>query len=215
MHRCDNGDRGRLSGSRFDPEFLLVMVKIGDTAALRCLLERYRNYMRLLIRLQVAPRVLCKLDIESLLEEIWREIHKKTALFRGASEGEFLRWLRRVMGKVLADQARHDSGGKCLDLRDERALIDELDRSSSILDKNWAASRSSASQQEARRDLAVLLADALQELPDDHREVIILRQLEGLRFPDVACRLGQTEESVKSAWVHALVRLRFTLEGLR
>ena len=62
---------------------------------------------------------------------------------------------------------------------------------------------------------AVLLADALHELPDDHREVIILRQLEGLRFPDVACRLGQTEESVKSAWVQALARLRFTLESLR
>ena len=31
----------------------------------------------------------------------------------------------------------------------------------------------------------------------------------------MACRLGQTEESVKSVWVRALARLRFTLEGLR
>ena len=52
-------------------------------------------------------------------------------------------------------------------------------------------------------------------LADDHREVIILRQLEGLRFPDVACRLGQTEDRVKSAWVQALARLRFMLERLQ
>ena len=36
----------------------------------------------------------------------------------------------------------------------------------------------------------MLLADALQELPEDYREVIILRQLEGLSFPDVARRTG-------------------------
>ena len=40
-------------------------------------------------------------------------------------------------------------------------------------------------------------------LPEDYREVIILRQLEGLSFPDVARRMGRTEDSVKNVWLRA------------
>ena len=61
----------------------------------------------------------------------------------------------------------------------------------------------------------MLLADALQGLPEDYREVIILRQLEGLSFPDVARRMGRTEDSVKNVWLRALARLRPMLEDLR
>jgi RNA polymerase sigma-70 factor (ECF subfamily) len=215
MNRCDEHDQGRHDGSEFDPEFLLVMAKGGDGAALGRLLERYRNYMGLLVRLQVGRRLRSKVDVEDLLQEIWLEIHRKIALFRGGSEREFLTWVRRVIGAILANQVRHYIGTKCRDLRLERALADELDQSSRALNEGLVASQSSPSQQAVRREQAVLLADALQDLPEDYREVIILRQLEGLSFPDVARRLGRTEDSVKNVWLRALARLRCTLEDLR
>jgi RNA polymerase sigma-70 factor, ECF subfamily len=215
MKRCDDHDQGCHAGSEFDPEFLLVMAKGGDGAALGRLLERYRNYMGLLVRLQVGRRLRSKVDVEDLLQEIWLEIHRKIALFRGGSEREFLTWVRRVIGAILANQVRHYIGTKCRDLRLERALADELDQSSRALNESLVAAQSSPSQQAVRREQAVLLADALQDLPDDYREVIILRQLEGLSFPDVARRLGRTEDSVKNVWLRALARLRCTLEDLR
>ena len=58
----------------------------------------------------------------------------------------------------------------------------------------------------------MILADALEKLPEDDREVIILRHLEGLGFPEVARRLGRTEDSVKNVWLRALARLRRILE---
>jgi RNA polymerase sigma-70 factor (ECF subfamily) len=215
MHHCADRGCGRSSGAAFDPESLLAMAKSGDAAALGCLLERYRNYMGLLVRLQTGTVVRCKRDIESILEESSREIHRNTARFRGVSEQEFLRWVRRVIAEVLANQVRRDSGAACRDPRLERAFVDELDQSSFVLNKSFGASQGSSGQQKVRENQAVLVADALQELPEDHREVIILRQLEGLRFPDVASRLGRTEDNVKSVWVRALARLRFMLEGLR
>jgi RNA polymerase sigma-70 factor (ECF subfamily) len=42
----------------------------------------------------------------------------------------------------------------------------------------------------------VLLADALDRLPEDYREVLVLRHLEGLRFPEVARRMGRTLDSL-------------------
>ena len=208
-------DHSRGSDSGFDPEFLLVLAKAGDGAALGRLLERYRNYMGLLVRLQVGRRLRSKVDIDDLLQEIWLEIHRKIGLFRGGSEREFLTWVRRVIGSILANQVRHYFGTKGRDLRLERALIDELDQSSRSLNESLVASESSPSQQAVRREQAVLLADALQDLPEDYREVIILRQLEGLSFPDVARRMGRTEDSVKNVWLRALARLRRTLEDLR
>jgi RNA polymerase sigma-70 factor (ECF subfamily) len=110
---------------------------------------------------------------------------------------------------------RYYLGTKSRDARLERALVDELDQSSCALNEGMIASQSSPSKQAVRREQAVLLADALNDLPETYREVIILRQLEGLSFPDVARRTGRTEDSVKNVWLRALSRLRLSLEHLR
>jgi RNA polymerase sigma-70 factor, ECF subfamily len=57
----------------------------------------------------------------------------------------------------------------------------------------------------------VLLADELEKLPADYREVIVLRHLEELSFPEVARLMGRTVDSVQKLWVRALARLRQTL----
>lgn len=215
MSRCDDNGLRDQDDCRFDPECLIVMAKGGDGPALGQLLERYRNYMGLLVRFQVGRRLRSKVDIDDLLQEVWLEIHRKIHLFRGTSEREFLTWVRRVIGSILANQIRRYIGTKGRDLRLERALADELDHSSRALNNGLVASQSSPSQQAVRREQAVLLADALQNLPEDYREVIILRQLEGLSFPDVARRMGRTEDSVKNVWLRALARLRCTLDDLR
>jgi RNA polymerase sigma-70 factor (ECF subfamily) len=206
VHDDRRGDAG------FDPELLLVLAKGGDGVALGQLLERYRNYMALLVRLQVGRRLRRKVDAEDLLQEIGLEVHRKIPMFRGSSEREFLKWVRRMVGSILANQVRHFLGTKCRDLRLERALVEELDHSSRALNRSLVAPQSTPSQQAVRREQAVILADALQGLPEDYREVIILRHLEGLSFPDVARRMGRTEDSVKNVWLRALARLRRTLE---
>jgi RNA polymerase sigma-70 factor (ECF subfamily) len=215
MSDSDNPDHSSEHGSRIDPELLLVRAKAGDSAALGQLLGLYGNYVGLLVRLQVSPRLRTKVDMEDLLQEIWLEIHRKIALFRGKSEREFLSWTRKLIGTILANQARRYLGTKSRDVRLERALVDQLDQSANVLNEKLIAHQSSPSQQAVRREQAVLLVDALHALPEDYREVIILRQLEGLSFPEVAQRMGRTEDSVKNVWLRALARLRHTLENLR
>ena len=162
------------------------------------MLDRYRNYLGLLVRLQVV-RLSGTVDVNSLLQEIWLEIHRKTALFQGVSEREFLTWVRRIIGTVLAKRVLYDHGTKRRDLPLERALVDELDQSSRVMCKGLKFPEGSLGEGAVGRDPAVLLADVLHELPSDYREVIILRQLEGLRFPEVASRLGLTEESARAS----------------
>jgi RNA polymerase sigma-70 factor (ECF subfamily) len=193
---------------------LLNQAREGDGPALGQLLERYRNYLHLLARVQIGRRMQGKLDVADVVQETFLEVHRGIGQFRGRSEQQFLAWLRQILVGILANQVRRYFGTKRRDVRLERELQDDLDRSSVYLGSHMVAAQSSPSAQASRREQAVLLADAMEHLPEDYREVIILRQLEGLTFPQVARRMGRTEDSVKNLWARGLARLRRSLEVL-
>lgn len=136
------------------------------------------------------------------------QAHSHFAQFQGTGEAELVSWLRHILASRLEKLIRHYCGTQRRDVRLERRLAVELDQSSRLPDQSLIASDSTPSQRAARRELAVLLADALQQLPDDYREVLILHHLQGLSLPEVACRLGRTVDSVKNLWLRGLARLR-------
>ena len=120
-------------------------------------------------------------------------------------------WLRQILAGVLANLVRRFCRTRQRDVRLERELADDLDRSSRILGRELAAAGSTPSQGAARREQVILLAEALERLPEDYREVIILHHLEGLNFPEVARRMGRTVDSVKNLWARGLAQLRRSL----
>ena len=191
-----------------DPEILLQEARAGDPATLGRLLDLYRSYLALLARVQIGQRLQGKLDASDLVQETYLEAHRNFARFQGTSEGQFVRWLRQILATRLADLLRRYLGTQGRDVRLEREIQDGFDRSSVLLDRGLVAPQSSPSQQAARREQSVLLADALGQLPEDYREVIILRNLEALTFPEVAERMGRSLDSVEKLWMRALARLR-------
>jgi RNA polymerase sigma-70 factor (ECF subfamily) len=191
-----------------EPEQLLQEARGGDATILGQLLEMYRRYLSLLARVQIGQRLQGKVDAEDLVQDTFLEAHRNFARFQGNTEGQFLCWLRKILAARLADLLRHYLGTQGRDVRLERELEDAFDRSSVLLQGGLIAQQSSPSQQAARREQAVLLADALGELPEDYREVIVLRHLEALTFPLVAERMGRSQDSVEKLWMRALVRLR-------
>jgi RNA polymerase sigma-70 factor (ECF subfamily) len=60
--------------------------------------------------------------------------------------------------------------------------------------------------------MSVILADALAELSDDYREVIVLHNLEELDWPEVARRMNRTPSAARMLWARALKQLRPLLE---
>jgi RNA polymerase sigma-70 factor (ECF subfamily) len=194
-----------------DPEALLRLARSGDGPSLGQLLELYRPYLALLARLQIGRRLQGKVDAADLVQETYLEAHRDFAQFRGDCEAELVGWLRQILATNIANQVRRYYGTQRRDVRLERELAVELDESSRVLDNGLIASQSSPSQQAARREQAVLLADALARLPEDYREVIILRHLEELTFPEIGRRMERSVDSVEKLWARALVRLRRTL----
>jgi RNA polymerase sigma-70 factor (ECF subfamily) len=191
-----------------DVEVLIALARGGDRAALGRLLELYRGYLSLLARLQIGRRLQGKVDAADLVQDTFLEAHRHFSQFRGSVEAELISWLRQILAALLANLVRKYCGTQRRDLRLERQLVDDLDQSSRTLDRGLAAPQSSPSQRAMRREQAVLLADALERLPPDYREVIILRHLEGLSFAEIAARMKRSVDSVKNLWARALAQLR-------
>jgi RNA polymerase sigma-70 factor, ECF subfamily len=186
----------------------IALAKGGDSAALGSLLEGYRAYLKMLARVQIGRRLQSKLDSDDLLQEAFLRAHQSIGRFRGATEEEFLAWLRGILAHVLAGQIRRFHGTEQRDPKLERALEVDVDRSSEGFARVLAAPTSCPSQRVVRHERAVRLAAALERLPPASRDVLDLRHFQDLSFPEIATRMGRTLDGVKNLWIRALARLR-------
>ncbi|HVC96077.1 MAG TPA: sigma-70 family RNA polymerase sigma factor [Pirellulales bacterium] len=187
---------------------LLSQAQQGSQAAQGALLEKYRTYLQLLSRVEIGRRLQTKVDASDVVQDTFLEAHRNFDNFRGGSEAEFVAWLRAILAARIANLVRHYLGTQGRDLRREQGLNIDLDQSSQMIDRGLLALSNSPSQQVAQREQGLVLADALEKLPPDYREVVVLRNFEELTFPEVARRMQRSEDSVQKLWVRALVGLR-------
>lgn len=195
-----------------DPQHLLVLARTTDAAALGPLLERYRQYLTLLARLEVGRTLQVKFGASDVVQETFLEAHRDFPGFRGTTPGELAAWLRTLLARNIANQVRRYLGTRRRDVRLEQGLASALGRSSDRLAATLAAPAGSPPQEAARGEAAVRLADALARLPADYREALVLRNLEELTFPEVAGRMGRSVDSVKKLWARGLAQLRGLLQ---
>jgi len=75
-----------------------------------------------------------------------------------------------------------------------------------------AGENSTPSQSAQRRELGVVLADALASLTVDYREVIVLRSIEEREWDEIAQRMGRSPGAVRMLWTRALQQLKPLIE---
>lgn len=195
------------------PEPLIWRARSGDKAAFAQLVEMYHNYLLLFSRLQMDSRIQGKANPSDLVQETFLQAHQCFDQFRGTTEGELLRWLRRILVSRLAKLIRRFYGTRRRDLCLERTLNRDLDRSSRAAE-SLAAPGSSPSERATRREQSVVVCNALQSLPTDYRDVIIFRNFQELSFPEVAQRMKRSEGAVKKLWARALNALQHAIKDI-
>src|SRR5207253_7206304 len=116
-----------------------------------------------------------------LVQETLLRVTRHVGQFQGASEEEWRAWLARIAEREVIHQVRHHLGAARRDAARERPLAPPSPSGSgaSRLEQWWARSQSSPSQVAMRKERVLVLADALGRLPDDHREALVLRHLDG------------------------------------
>src|ERR1051326_3477933 len=84
-------------------------------------LEQYRDYLRLLARLQLDERLQSKLDPSDVVQETLLKAHAKKEQFRGQTDAEMAGWLRQILANTIAESARKYRAG-ARDVRREQSL---------------------------------------------------------------------------------------------
>jgi RNA polymerase sigma-70 factor (ECF subfamily) len=156
---------------------LVVQVAGGDEAALRELLRRYERPLSSFIYRHTAGR-----DVQDIFQETWLRVVRQAARFDAAAR--FSTWLFQIAINLCRDWHRRQ--------RDTEAL-----------DEQFASERDEAADTERRLDTLRLLA----RLPEDQREVLILRFFHDLSEKEVAELVGCPLGTVKSRMHHALAKL--------
>jgi RNA polymerase sigma-70 factor (ECF subfamily) len=186
----------------------LANARRGDVPAQGDLLRRFEPWLRLLARVQLESRFAAKFDASDVVQQTLLEAVKAFPQFRGSTEAELTAWLRQILAHALAHEIRRYRGTAKRDITQEVSLEAELAQSSQRVGSLLAESGPSPSQQAARRELDVLLADVLARLPNDYRDVLIFRHLENLSHEEIAARMNRSVGAVRMLWVRALSALR-------
>lgn len=193
---------------------ILQALRSGDRDAQGRVLARYTPWLRMLARFQMETRLRRKFDATDVVQQAMVEALGAFPRFRGTTEAELTAWLRSILAHVLAHEVRRYAGAQKRDVAREVSMEAALAETSLRLGEVLAASGSSPSVHAARRESEVLLVEALERLSEDHREVIFLRNVEGLPHEEVAERMGRSPGAVRMLWVRALAELRRELGEL-
>jgi RNA polymerase sigma-70 factor, ECF subfamily len=171
-------------------------------------LAQYRDFLRLLARTSLDPRLRGLLDPSDVVQEALLKAHAKLHQFRGNSAGELRAWLRTILTNEIARVARKHLGG--IDGLEE-SLHAALEESSGRLEAWLVAGSLSPRQHALREENLLLLMRAIDQLPEDQRAAIELRYLQGRPPPEVAKLLGRSTASTAGLLRRGLQALREVL----
>jgi RNA polymerase sigma-70 factor (ECF subfamily) len=178
------------------------------------LLERYRDYLELLARLQLEPRFRSKLGASDIVQQTLLKATRNVSQFKGASEAEIVVWLRRILSTTLIDAIRELKGTK-RNVAVERSLDESLAQSSARLEALLQANSTSPSERVLQHEQLLQVSAALARLPDDQRLVLEMHYLQGDPVAVIAQDMGRTERSVAGLVRRGLQGLRVMLADQR
>ena len=183
---------------------LLSAAQGGDRAALESLLQRYEARLQRIIRIRISARLRQSVESVDVLQETWRSAVQHLDGLEIREPAGILRWLARIAENHMLDVNRRLSAER-RDRRREVPLPDPADstRAAGELPAPGKTPAENASERELRR----IVDEAVAELPDDYREVIVLRTYHGGSWEFVARSMG-SPSSEAARLLHRRARIR-------
>jgi RNA polymerase sigma-70 factor (ECF subfamily) len=183
-----------------DDRELIQSARKGDHGAFRKLVERHQRRAFAVAMGLVRDEN----DARELVQEAFVRVYKSLGSFEGGSS--FFTWLYRILTNLAIDLMRKP-GRRDAEVHEERALGEEAEEFPLV-------SRIDGSDPMdviRRREIAARLQTALEALPPYHRSVILMREVEGMSYEEMAEAMGVSKGTIMSRLFHARQKLQRAL----
>jgi RNA polymerase sigma-70 factor (ECF subfamily) len=186
-------------------EALMLRYRDGDVRAFEVLVTRHRKPVYNFILRFVRDAA----QAEDVLQETFLRVVRSADAYE--RQAKFTTWLFTIARNLCVDASRrrkHRNAASLdapVDGQDGKAALGEF-----VADPGAAVDR-----QAIGRQLQVRMKQAIEALPDEQREIFLLREVADLQFNEIAAIIGCPENTVKSRMRYALEKLREALEEYR
>lgn len=193
------------NGRQPTPEETLLRARAGDSAALGVLLDGFRDYLLAVAGRELDAGLRARVGASDLVQETFLKSQRAFAEFQGASEEELRAWLSQILVN------------RCRDVRDEHLVSAKRNAHRDVplvadgsaigpVDLLTVDTLSPSGHAVVDEEVARLLS-ALNTLPEDSRQVVWLRNWQGLSFEEVGQRTGRTAEAARKVFARSIQKL--------
>ena len=158
---------------------------------------------------ELAVEVRAKVGPSDVVQETMLLAQENFDQFAGQTDAELFGWLRRIMLNQLADEKKKYR-------RQKRDVAREMpmhgDSRTGVPPMDFPGDFVTPGTRAIAEEQTETVMRALQRLPDDSRQAIVLRSLERLSFAEVGKQLGRSEDAARKLWSRAVERLQQELE---
>jgi RNA polymerase sigma-70 factor, ECF subfamily len=179
---------------------LVQRVRSGDQRAFKQLVERYQRKVY-----AVAYGMLKdKEEARDVAQEAFVKVYKYLDHFKG--DASFYTWLYRITANICIDQMRKKGTARGDSVEfDETVATDTSEANLGALGSKLGTNPQKAM---LRKELADKINAALQEVPEKHREILLMREIEGMSYEDLARVLEIPKGTVMSRLFHARLKVQ-------
>lgn len=180
---------------RDSDEVLVQLAREGDFAAFERLFNRHRNLVYRFAYQVVSRRD----DAEDIVQDVFVKAYQN--LHRYRDEAKFTTWLLRITTNLSTDRIRMSQRRHALEQQEAEGALSWMLNGTAGMDDDPVENLE-------RERRANLLREAIQALPDHHRNVIVMRDLQELEYTDMAALLNTTVGGAKLRVLRARRALR-------
>lgn len=192
---------------------LLAEAGRGEDAAVNRLLERHRESLRKLVRLRLDRQIARRVDASDIVQDVLLEANERLKEYLADPKMPFHLWLRHLAKDRMIDVYRRHRGAQRRSIDREQPLVAAQfgDQSSFDLASQLAASELTPAAAALRQELQTRFLNAIDQLDEGDREILLMRHFEQLGNTEVATALGVSTAAAGMKHLRALRKLRAIL----
>ncbi|WP_417389119.1 sigma-70 family RNA polymerase sigma factor [Gimesia sp.] len=179
----------------------------GNQDAIGQLLDRHRPYLKLIAQRALEGQLQARVDDSDIVQQTCLSALRNFEQFDGKEEAQFIAWIQKIHERNIQDTIRKHLGAE------KRTIVNEVAAAGENLQGLFHLDTLSPSQRVMQAEDAVRLAEVLASIPEDQREAVRLRHLEGWSLADLQKHFDRSETAVASLIKRGLENLRKKLNG--